>query len=621
MKNDITQLSKKIKAAQEAYYNDSAIMDDDEYDALMYELSCLDPKNPLLVAVGAEPVEEWIKEKHLTPLGSLNKVNSPSEMTDWITKTLLKKEVLVTEKLDGLSLGCQYQNGKLVKACLRGNGSEGENIAVNALKMQGVVNSVPGFSGTIRGEIILTKTNHFNHFPEYANPRNAASGICRRLDGKGCEHLTLMFYQVIGDEEFVSEKEQFDFLKKRGFKTPNFYLCKSPDKVSDLWKKYQDTTRKSLDYEIDGLVVACNDVAFQQSLGETNLRPKGKMAFKFANQFVSTTIKAFSWEIGGMGRITPRCWFEPVNLLGSTVEKASVYNIAYIEKLGLDIGAKVLICKANEIIPRVEKVIKSTNSVVKPPKLCPSCHSTLVMVGENLTCLNRKGCPDQITGRIENWVKELNILELGKAVIEKLVVAQLVSTPADLYKLTVRDIASLDRMGEKSAQNVYDSIWKNNPITLDLFVGGLSISMIGSSTIRLLIEAGYDNIDKLMNMSNLQAEAVSGIGPIRAISLVDGLKENIDIIQGLLDNGLKLKDKVMGKLTGKSFVFTGAMEHKRAVLEQMVVDNGGTVKSSVGKGTIYLVINDLNSASSKAVNARKLGTKLVSEDEFLGMLK
>lgn len=617
--NKIKELELKITEAQTAYYNGEAIIDDDQYDALLYELSCLDPNNKVLIKIGAEPTNEWKKEKHLFPLGSLSKVNTPSEMAKWMSDSIPNQEVLVMDKLDGLSIGCQYEDGKLTKAILRGGGEEGEDILTNVLKMNGIVKYIPNFTGVLRGEIILTKTNHLKYFADKSNPRNAASGICRRLDGEGCEHLTVMFYQVLG-KDFSTEKDQFKFLEDNNCLIPKYKFCKTPTEVNDLWEEYQDTTRDSLDYEIDGLVVACSDIGVQESLGSVNLKPKGKMAFKFANQFIKTTVKEIRWVVGNSGRITPVCWVEPVNLLGSRVEKASVYNIAYINKLGLGVGADVLICKANEIIPRIEKVVKSGTSEQLPTK-CPVCNSEAEMVGENLVCTNVSTCTAQVEGRIKNWIKELNILEWGTSLLDKLVESGKVTTVADLYKLTIDDLASIDRMGKKSAKKCYDTLWASKEIPLDLFLGSLSIPMIGVSTIKQIIGSGCDCIDKFMQSNADYFETVPGVGPNKAQSLANGLKQNEQLITQILSNGVKIKENVVGKLTGYSICFTGTMTNKRAILEKMVVDAGGKVKSSVCKGLTYLVINDLNSTTSKTTAAKKLGTKLINEQQFLELVK
>jgi DNA ligase (NAD+) len=619
----IKELEEKIKSAQIAYYNDSSIIEDDEYDALIYELSCLDKDNDLLKVVGAEPAaEEWIKTKHPFPLGSLFKVNTPQELQEWITKDLHGKSVLWSEKIDGLSIGCIYEDGNLIKCPLRGNGFEGEDIFQNVLKMQGVVRYIPGFTGVLRGEIIVTKQNHKTYFPDKANPRNCASGVCRRLDGEGCEHLTVMFYQVLGGD-FVTEQEQMQFLEKHKCIVPNYKLCKSSKEVDAVWQEYQDKTRDSLDWEIDGLVVAANDVSIQNELGETNLRPKGKRAFKFAKQFVKTIVKDITWSSGSMGRVTPICWVEPVSLLGSTVSKASIYNISYIKELGLDIGAEVLICKAGEIIPRIEKVIKSTGTIVKIPIHCQECKSILEMDGENLMCPNKLDCPAIIKGRIENWVNELNLLEWGESLIEHLVESKKATTIADLYKLSIADLASLERMGEKSATTCHRLLWEKSEVPLEIFLGGLSIPLIGQSSIKLIMAAGIDTLDKFLAAKIEHFMCVPGMGPGRSKSLFDGLNYNKELIKQLLENGVTIKEKVkiMGVLSGKTICFTGKAFHKRSVLEGWAIEAGAEVKNAVNKDLDILVIADAEtSTSSKAVAARKFGIKLIDEEQFITMV-
>jgi DNA ligase (NAD+) len=279
-----------------------------------------------------------------------------------------------------------------------------------------------------------------------------------------------------------------------------------------------------------------------------------------------------------------------------------------------------LVARANDVIPRIEELIKGTGKTIKAPKHCPECGSLTLMDGENLMCRNTKGCRSQIIGRIKNWVKELNLLEWGDTLIEKLVDAKKVVDVSDLYVLTVDDMATLDRMGEKSAQKCYDILWANKEVALEVFLGALSIQMIGQSTIKAIINAGCDTLKKFGQLNATQFEQVPGVGPTKAKFLADGLEDNQLIIMKLLMNGVVIKDKIIGKLTGKSVCFTGAMKNKRPVLEKMAADAGADVKSSVGKGLTYLIIADPNSTSSKAQAARKMGTTLITEDEFLEMV-
>ena len=253
------------------------------------------------------------------------------------------------------------------------------------------------------------------------------------------------------------------------------------------------------------------------------------------------------------------------------------------------------------------------------PLNCPSCKELTSFSGEYLICTNTASCPDQVIGRLKNYIAELNLLEWGDTLIEKLVQSGKVNTIADLYRLTVDDIASLDRMGEKSAKKCHEILWADTSIPLDTFIGGLSITMIGSSTIKTIMNAGCDTLEKFWEYKNF--EKIDGVGPIKAKFLADGLVANRKLIIDILSTGVTIKGKIEGVLTNKSVCFTGAAETKRSVLENMVKNAGGEVKSSVGKNLSYLVIADVNSTSSKAVAARKYGTKLISEAEFLELAK
>lgn len=625
--NRIKELETKIIQARDDYYNGTPQISDKVYDAWVDELRTLDPTNKAVTAIGS-PVapSEWKKAKHQIPMGSLDKVNTPAELTGWWCDTLEVVDpdgkVTVTEKLDGLSIEVIYENGSLVQAITRGDGDVGEDVTVNVVKMGGVKSHLPTkFTGSLRGEIIMFKSTHKQWFPEKANPRNAASGTCKRLDGVGVEKLNILFYQALGDADFQTEQEQFLWLVNQGLGTPNWWVFESDDRINQWWRDYQDNQRDKLDYDIDGLVIRIDNIEKQISLGEKDLRPRGAIAFKFDNEARESVIKDIIWQVGNSGRITPVAIVDPVQLVGATVTRASIYNMAYIEELKLDIGATVLVARANDVIPRIEEVIKGTGKIAKYPRQCPDCGTGTGFEGENLVCPNNKGCRSQIVGHIKNWVKELNLLEWGDTLIEKLVDAKKITTVADLYKLKVDDIASLDRLGEKTAKKCLDILWGNVEVPLEVLLGALSIPMIGQSTIKAIMNSGCDTLEKFGQLSATEFEMVPGVGPTKAQSLADGLLSNQQLILDILSNGVKIKDLVKGKLTGKSICFSGAMKNKRPVLEKMASDAGANVKSSVGKGLTYLVIADPGSTSSKATTARKLGTTLISEEEFLELIK
>lgn len=620
--NKIKELEKKIIKARNDYYNKEAKISDKVYDAWLDELKALDPNNKAVLAIGAPVIaSEWKKAKHQMPMGSLDKVNLPEELSKWVDEVAADEKLAIIEKLDGISIEVIYEDGKVIQGVTRGDGVTGEDITVNVIRMQGVPAKLKdNFTGSLRGEIIMKKSVHKEHFPDKANPRNAASGVSKRLDGVNVDKLNILFYQALGNVDFTTEQEQFVWLSNQGLITPNWWVVKNADAVNKFWRDYQDTKRDKLDWDIDGLVICVDDLDKQSALGDKDLRPKGKKAFKFDNEMRESTILKIEYQVGNSGRLTPVATVEPVILVGASVSRASLYNMAYIVELGLDIGAKVLVARCNDVIPKIQEVTVSTGTIAKAPTHCPECNAPVVVIGENINCPNVDDCPAQIKGRLKNYIAELNLLEWGSELIEKLVESGKVTTIADLYRLTVADLSSLDRMGEKSAKKCHEILWSDVSIPLDTFLGALSMTMIGSSTIKTIMNSGCDTLDKFWELKAKDFEKIDGVGPVKAKFLADGLVANKKLILDILSTGVSIKSKINGVLTNKSVVFTGAMVNKRAILEKMVQDAGGDVKSSVGRGVSYLVIADVNSQSSKAVAARKHGTKLISEDELLEML-
>jgi DNA ligase (NAD+) len=555
-------------------------------------------------------------------MGSLEKVNTPDELKAWAAKQgKATRPFLVTEKLDGISIALIMRKGKVIQALTRGDGTTGEDITANVRKMKGLPQGDmfwPDADLHVRGEIVLLKADLKEHFPGYKNPRNAAAGIAKRLDGEGSEHLKVLSYQVAEGSVRDSRATMMDQLMRWGFAVP-FWKKVTLSEVIDEWERYQKETREALDYDIDGLVVEYDDFAYQLGLGEKDGRPHGARAFKFAGIAKETTLRGIQNQTGSQGRITPVGVFDPVDLMGTTVTNASLYNWKYIRDLGLDIGAKVLIHRAGDVIPRCGQIVTSTGTVAKPPTNCPSCDAPTEMDGEYLTCPNTAACPAQTLGRLQRYIKEQNILEWGEAVLERLIEAGKVKTVADLYRLKEKDLMSIDRMGAKSAAKLINTLWGKNPIPAEQFLGALAIPMCGSSTFELIMDAGYDTVAKIYAMTFDQLQAVKGLGPVKSETVHNWLKKNPNAVSEVEALGLKISNRTIGSLTGKSFCFTGKSTMKRADLEALVKSKGGTVKSSVGKGLTYLVMADPSSGSSKAQAAQKLGTETISEESFMKM--
>lgn len=621
----VAELEGLINSARHQYYNGISKISDEVYDAWVDELSSLKHDSPAVTAVGAIPVSEWEKSRHSIPMGSLSKINTLEELTAWVKGTGARSPaILVTEKLDGISIAIGYVKGAFSKAVTRGDGTTGENISVNVARMQGVPPRLPkSFSGVLRGEIILTKTDHAKHFSTYANTRNAASGISKRYDGQGCEHLTVMMYHVADGQEFDSEGEQFTWLQEMGFKIPNWYVTAMAPNVRtphDLWVEYQQTKRAELDYDIDGLVVRINDLATQYALGEVDGRPKGAVAFKFAPMTRESVLQRIDWQVGGSGRITPVAIFNPVKVLGAEITNASLYNVGYIRSLGLDVGATILISRAQDVIPRVAAVRKATGTVASYPQSCPKCSAPTQMDGEYLICTNTAECPAQAVGRLKRFVTAMDVKEWGDTLLERLVELGLASTVPDLYRLTEQQLAGIDRMGKKSAAKAIKTLRAKSVVTLDTLLGSLSIPLCGASSIKLAMDTGLDTLDKLRAASVDRLAAVGGLGPVKAKSIWVWLHHYSGVVDELISLGVQIEGKINGTLTGKSVCFTGSSSRPRAELETLVKGAGGEVKNSVVKKLSYLVIADPNSTSSKAVAARKNGTQCISESDLLAMI-
>lgn len=622
----VVELVQRIQEAADAYYNDQAIISDEEFDALKDELQDIDPDNPVLKQVGADSkMTHWEKMTHKIPMGSQEKVNTIEQLEKWLSDRS-NPEICFQEKIDGLSVSLNYEAGILKSSILRANGVLGENIYRNVARMENVPQKLnKAFWGAIRGEIIVSKDKWAKFFPEMSNPRNAAAGVARRIEDGGQEHLTILAYDVVAYDAisgtFSTEYQKMQWLQEVGFTTPNAWVG-SLKEIKDKYIKYEESERAQLPYEIDGFVIKINDLQIQKSWGyhggDPTGNPKGQVALKFSHEMRESTITDVSWEVGITGRITPVAWFNPVKLAGAEISKASLHNIANVKSLGIKLGSTVLISRRNDVIPFVEKVLKVGEGDVEIPTSCPQCEQELVQEGEYLQC-NNALC--RKTGNIQKWVNVVEIVGLGPKVIHQLVNRGLVSNPGDLYLLTIFSVESLERMGKRSAEKLINAIQDKKEIPAYKILAGLNIQNCGRRVFKQLL-SHYPTIDSITNLTIEEMASVPGIGPIKAKQLYDGLKNKADVLQGLFEAGIKVADSSQSsmKLSGLSFCFTGSMDTPRDKLISLVENNGGQHKSSVSKDLKYLVIADLNSTSSKAKKAKQLGIKLITEKEFLKML-
>ena len=631
-KGRVVELAALLRTYKDAYYNGQPKVSDAAYDALEDELRKLDPENAVLASIGAplreQAVTEWEKARHAIPMGSLNKAVNEAEFRQWLALCEklgqesklppISKDLLVTEKLDGLSLAVNYEKGKLVEAITRGDGQIGERITQNARRMKGVPAKLPeAITVSLRGEIILYLSDMKKGWPGYDSPpRNKAAGTSKRYDGEGCEHLTVMFYDIEGDKEFDTEEEKYSRIEKLGLIVPPFTITDA-DGVLKIHKDYATNKRAALDYEIDGLVVRANDMRSQHLLGELADRPRGAVAYKFASMAKISTVLAIEWDTGPTGRVTPIATVAPVELGGAVVQSVVLHNASNTERLGIGVGDEVLVSRRNDVIPHLEEVVVKHGPTVTIPTKCAVCKEGLTRKGEYLVCTNMD-CRALVEGRIQRWVGVQDIHEWGEKIIAQLVEAKLVREPADLYKLKVEQIAKLERRGTIIATKVLENLNAKLPLTLPVFLASLGIDDFALETAKLIVSSGYDTLSKVQGVTDEELGALKGMGPTRAKSVVAGLLARRDEIARLLAAGVvPVAPSAGGALSGKMFCFTGALPLPRKEYEAMVEQHGGTVLSGVTKELHYLVMADPNSGSSKAEKAKKYGTQCIDDKEFL----
>lgn len=628
----IAELEKLIAKYQKSYYDGEGEISDAEFDKLWDELKLLDPANPILHKVGADS-GNFAKAPHVMPMGSQEKAASPEEFLEWAQKHNYP-EYLVEFKLDGASLELQYKDGRLLRAVTRGDGSVGDVITDNAVKMQGVVPVLENsnFTGGIRGEVIMTHYVHDKFFADKANCRNAANGLMKRKDGEGSENLTLICYDVWateGDQPFEDEEGKLSFLRNKGFNTVKLAICSSAEDVISYRARIMEE-RKNLDYDIDGLVIKERVVNHEDA---SRTRPDRQIAFKFSLEEAVSILRSVEWNETG-ATYTPVAVFDPVELNGTTVRRASLVNTNTINSLGVKIGSRVVVVKRGEIIPKIMGVVEVKDGDVLDeipvPSRCSCCGSSLIDEGTRLYCPN-KDCSKKILHRLLKWVSVVDIRDLGETLVTELFNTKKVTSITDLYSLTVEDLTPyfLDEESIKKekkslgAQKVFDSIQAHRKISLSKFIAGFDIEGVGEVVVDSLIAGGFNSLEKILGAREEEIASVYRFAEITARTLVSGLRECESEIRDLVENGvLDIVESVAGKFTGKSFCFTGELNTmKRADAQNLVKENGGAVKSSVVKGLSYLVTNDTSSGSSKNRKAAELGIPVINEQQFLELLK
>lgn len=653
----IQYLKDEINKSNYKYYvEENPYLSDFDYDKMFTELKELEEKYPLLKTpdsptqrVGSVS-EKFFSHTHKYRLYSLDNTYSAEELRKWyerVCKEYNKKLQLVCElKIDGLAIALTYDKGLFTLGVTRGDGVTGENITPNLKTIKAIpLKLFEPKTLEVRGEIYMPKTS-FEKLNEeslakgekvFANPRNAASGSLRQLDSKITAKRDLSMFTYTGifeDAEDKNIKTHYDgmmYLKKLGFKVnPNIRLVDDIQGAIDYCNEWA-TKRFDLNYATDGVVIKVNDFAIQKDLGFTARAPKWATAFKFPPEEVATKVLDIEVNTGKTGIVTPVAILEPVQLAGSTVARASLHNFDEIKRLDIRIGDTVLIKKAAEIIPKVVKVmdtdIHESLPVVKPPKICPSCGAKLVeRCGEvGLYCQN-PDCGSLMCAKIEFWASKdaMDIDNVGPSLIQQLYDKKFISNPVDLYRLTMQDLMQLDLVKEKSAMNIYTSIQESKTKPLNRLLTALGIRHVGKETADIL-SGEFATLDDIKNADVERLANIEGIGGIIAQSIYDFFHEerNVKMIEELKELGVNPVSKVKpksDKLAGKTFVLTGTLQNMtRDEASAIIKSHGGKTSSSVSKKTSYVLAGE--NAGSKLDKAQNLGVIILTEDDFLEMIK
>ncbi len=638
------ELVTRLNQASEAYYaEDSEIMSNYEYDRLYDELTELERgtgvilSNSPTVRVGYEAVDDLPKERHEKPMLSLGKTKSREELRDWLNE----KDALLSWKLDGLTIVLTFFAGKLAKAVTRGNGEVGEVITNNAKVFKNIPLSIP-FQGelVLRGEAVITYSD-FERINEqiedvesrYKNPRNLCSGSVRQLNNRVTADRSVMFYafslvKAEGADFGNSRERQFLFLTEQGFDVVE-YRKVNPDTILEAIEYFEKKV-EAFDIPSDGLVLTYEDIAYGASLGTTAKFPRDSIAFKWADELKETVLREIEWSPSRTGLINPIAVFEPVELEGTTVSRASVHNISILRGLKLGIGDHITVYKANMIIPQIAENLTGSDSVQIPEK-CPVCGQATeirqVNEVQSLYCTNPL-CDAKKLKSFALFVSRdaMNIDGFSEATLEKFIGKGFLHEYADIFKLSryEEEITQMEGFGEKSCRNLLSSIEEARKTTLPRVIYGLGITGIGLANAKMICRYYRYDLNAMKAAQTEELSEIDGVGEVLAGAFSEYFadEKHVRQLENLLreiEIAVEKVDEETQTLTGLSFVITGSLNHyaNRNELKELIEQKGGKVAGSVSAKTTGLINNDVTSNSSKNKKAKELGVRILSEEEFM----
>ena len=649
MKDRMRELVDLLNKASKAYYaEDREIMSNFEYDKLYDELVQLEKDTGITfsdsptVNVGYEVVSELPKEKHPEPMLSLDKTKDRNVLADWLGD----QEGLLSWKMDGLTVVLTYESGELIKAVTRGNGEVGEVITANARTFKNIPLKI-SYKGklVIRGEAVISYSDFEkinSAIPDidakYKNPRNLCSGSVRQLNSEITAKRNVKFFafSMVDPEDnelFDSFENSFEkrflFLSDLGFQVVE-YKKVNRESLGEAITEFSEKLGNN-DFPSDGLVLDLEDVAYGKSLGVTSKYPRYAIAFKWADEQAETTLTEIEWSPSRTGLINPVAIFDPVDLEGTEVRRASLHNISYVKDMQLGIGDRIKVYKANMIIPQISENLTRSGRFTIPDK-CPACGGSTEIKSENdtetLICIN-PDCPAKNIKLFSLFVSRnaMNIDGISEATLEKFISEGFLHHLSDIYKLSMyRDkIVELEGFGEKSYNKILSSVEASRNCSMAGFLYGLGIPGIGVANAKLIVKAFSNDFEKIMNATEEEICEIEGLGEVIAHDFKSYMSKesNRDEINRLLEEVTFVIEENSSPqdLAGKTFVITGSLVSfpNRDALKKVIEDRGGKVSGSVSTKTDYLINNDINSNSSKNKNAKKLGVPIITEEDFLEM--
>jgi DNA ligase (NAD+) len=625
-KSRIKELEDLIIFHKNAYYSGKKKIEDEEYDELENELKSLDPNNFALFFVGYQ-IQSDASISHSTKMLSLDKVYEVDKLIKWQDDN----ELVATLKIDGSSCSLVYSNNIFNIAKTRGDGVTGENITSKCLFID-FPKKINKKNIEIRGEIFCNEEDFFTLSEEMEkrglekprSQRNIVAGILGRKDHQDlAKFLKFMAFEVISDD-FKTEIEKFDFLKKNNFILPNPKKIKTKKELETYLKETQDKL-VSNNFLIDGAVFCLNDIELQKEKGYTNHHPKYKMAFKFQGETKNTKIKSIDWQISQFGVYTPVANLEPVELKGVVISKVTLHNYKTVKEFNLKEGDEIKIVRSGEVIPKFLELIKSSNKKQNILKKCIYCESTLVSDNVRLICPNKKNCKGIKKETLLNFIVKIGIDDLSEKRLEQMIEHELIVDIPDLYRISKEDLLSLPNTKDKMATKLYENIQKSKKVDIIKFFDALGFIGGAKNKLELIIESGFDSLKKINKLTVKELLEIKGFAETSAHHFINSLQDKSELIDELLELDFDIvipKQEVQGEqLKGQLICITGDTSVPRKTLEQVLKSFGANTTSSISSKTTILINNDKDSSSSKNVKAQELNVKLYTEKELKEFFK